>query len=41
MIKNVEDFEVYKKAVKLFEIFLEEDLPILEKNDNLTLLVNN
>ena len=31
MIKNVEDFEVYKKAVKLFEMFLEEDLPILQR----------
>ncbi len=30
-IKSVEDFEVYQKAVKLFEDFLEEDLPILEK----------
>jgi hypothetical protein len=30
-IKSVEDFEVYQKAVKVFEDFLEEDLPILEK----------
>lgn len=29
-IKSVEDFEVYQKAVKLFENFLEEDLPILQ-----------
>ena len=32
MIKSVEDFEVYKKAVRLFEQFLEEDLPILQKD---------
>ncbi|MBI4846594.1 MAG: four helix bundle protein [Candidatus Omnitrophica bacterium] len=32
MIKNVEDFEVYRKAVKLFEDYIEEDLPILQKN---------
>jgi four helix bundle protein len=32
VIKSVEDFEVYKKAVKLFEDFLEEDLPILQKS---------
>jgi hypothetical protein len=25
-IKSVEDFEVYQKAVKLFDDFLEEDL---------------
>jgi hypothetical protein len=30
-IKSVEDFEVYRKAVKVFEDFLEGDLPILEK----------
>ena len=30
-IKSVEDFGVYQKAVKLFEEFLEEDRPILEK----------
>ncbi|MFA5271203.1 MAG: four helix bundle protein [Candidatus Omnitrophota bacterium] len=30
-IKSVEDFEVYQKAVKLFENFLEEDLPILQQ----------
>jgi four helix bundle protein len=30
-IKSVEDFDVYQKAVKVFEDFLEEDLPILEK----------
>lgn len=30
-IKSVEDFEVYKKAVILFENFLEENLPILQK----------
>jgi len=29
-IKSVEDFEVYQKAVKLFDDFLEEDLPILK-----------
>ena len=32
MIKSVEDFEVHKKAVQLFEQFLEEDLPILQKD---------
>lgn len=31
-IKSVEDFEVYQKAVRLFDDFLEEDLPILEKS---------
>ena len=30
-IKNVEDFDVYQKAVKLFEDFIEEDLKILQK----------
>ena len=30
-IRNVEDFKVYQKAVKLFDIFLEEDLPKLQK----------
>ena len=29
-IRSVEDFEVYKKAVNLFENFINEDLPILE-----------
>ena len=32
MIKSVEDFEVYKKAVRLFEQFLDEDLPILQRD---------
>jgi four helix bundle protein len=31
-IKSIEDFEVYQKAVNLFEKFLEEDLPILQKS---------
>jgi len=31
-IKSVEDFEVYQKAVKLFDDFLEQDLPILERS---------
>ena len=31
-IKNVGDFEVYQKAAKLFEDFLEHDLPILKKD---------
>jgi four helix bundle protein len=31
-IRNVEDFEVYQKAVRLFEIFLKEDLPLLRKS---------
>ena len=30
-IKSIEDFNVYQKAVKLFENFLEEDLQILQK----------
>jgi four helix bundle protein len=30
-IKSVEDFEVYQKAVKLFENFIEKDLPVLQK----------
>jgi four helix bundle protein len=30
-IKSVEDFDVYQKAVKVFELFLEEDLPILQR----------
>ncbi|MEO0226045.1 MAG: hypothetical protein ABIL05_03725, partial [candidate division WOR-3 bacterium] len=31
-IKSIEDFEVYQKAVKLFEDFLAIDLPILQKS---------
>ncbi len=31
-IRSIEDFEVYQKAVKLFEEFLEEDLPILQRS---------
>jgi four helix bundle protein len=31
-IKSIEDFEVYQKSVKLFEDFLEEDLPVLEEH---------
>ena len=31
-IKSVEDFEVYQKAKELFEMFLEEDLPVLQKS---------
>ena len=31
-IKSVEDFEVYQKAVKLFEDCVEEDLSILKEN---------
>jgi four helix bundle protein len=31
-IKSVEDFEVYQKAVKVFDDFLEQDLPMLEKS---------
>ncbi len=31
-IRSIEDFEVYQKAVKLFEEYLEEDLPILQKS---------
>lgn len=30
-IKSVEDFLVYQKAVRLFEEFIETDLPLLEK----------
>lgn len=31
-IKSVEDFQVYQKAVKLFDDFMDEDLPILERS---------
>lgn len=31
-IKSVEDFVVYQKSKKLFDDFLEEDLPILQKS---------
>ncbi len=31
-IKSIEDFEVYQKAVKLFDEFLEEDLSILKQS---------
>lgn len=31
-IKSVEGFEVYQKAVKLFDDFLEKDLPVLRKD---------
>ncbi|MEW6096867.1 MAG: four helix bundle protein [bacterium] len=31
-MKSIEDFEVYQKAVKLFEDFLKEDLSILQKS---------
>ena len=31
-IKSVEDFEVYQEAVKLFDDFLEKDLPALRKD---------
>ncbi len=31
-IKSIEDFEVYKKAVKLFEDFLEKDLNVLRRS---------
>ena len=31
-IKSVEDFDVYQKAVKLFDLFLDEDLPKLKKD---------
>ncbi len=31
-IKSIEDFEVYQKAVKLFEDFIEKDLPILKQD---------
>lgn len=31
-IRRVEDFEVYQKAVRLFEEFLEIDLPVLRKS---------
>lgn len=32
MIKSIEDFQVYRKRVDIFESFLKEDLPILEKD---------
>ena len=31
-IKCVEDFEVYKKSLKIFDKFIEEDLPILNRS---------
>ncbi len=31
-IKSIEDFKVYQKAVKLFDNFIEEDLPILQQS---------
>lgn len=31
-IKSIEDFEVYQKVIKLFDNFVEEDLPILQKS---------
>ncbi len=31
-VKSVDDLMVYQKAVKLFEDFLEQDLPILQKS---------
>lgn len=31
-IRKVEDFIVYQKAMKLFYDFIEEDLPVLQKN---------
>ena len=31
-IKCVEDFEVYKKAVMLFDGFMDLDLPLLQKS---------
>lgn len=31
-IKSVADFIVYQKAVKLFDDFIEEDLPVLSNN---------
>ena len=40
-IKSVEDFEVYQKAVKLFEDFLQEDLAILEKSFTGRVLAGN
>lgn len=30
-IRSIEDFEVYKKAVKLFREFLKADLPVLQR----------
>ena len=40
-MKNIEDFEVYKKAVKLFEDFLEENLPILRNSFTGRVLAGN
>jgi four helix bundle protein len=40
-IKNIEDFEVYQKAVRLFNDFLEEDLLILQKSFAGRVLANN
>ena len=40
-IKSVEDLEVYKKAVKLFDHFVSDDLPLLEKTFVGRTLANN
>jgi len=40
-IRNIEDFKVYQKSVRLFEIFLEEDLPILQKSFTGRILAGN
>ncbi len=40
-IKSIEDFQVYQKAAKLFEDFIEEDLPLLKKDFAGRALANN
>jgi len=41
MIKNIEDFEVYQKAIRLFENFIKEDLPFLQKSFSGRVLAGN
>ena len=41
MIKNIEDFEVYQKAIRLFENFIKEDLPLLQKSFSGRVLAGN
>ena len=40
-IKSVEDFEVYKKAVQLFDDFLNKDFPVLERSSAGRVLAQN
>ena len=40
-IKSVEDFEVYQRAVRLFDDFLEKDLPVLRETFEGRVLAGN